>query len=78
MQRYDPDVIMGHDFLGVALDVLLNRMKELKPDLWSRIGRLRRTAMPNIGRQGTNIKFVTGRLLCDLTSDAAKVRFFPS
>lgn len=28
----------------------------------------------NIGRQGTNIRFMQGRLLCDLASDGAKVR----
>lgn len=28
-----------------------------------------------IGKQGTNIRFLQGRLLCDLTSDGAKVYF---
>ncbi|KAH8116362.1 hypothetical protein DFH11DRAFT_1580132 [Phellopilus nigrolimitatus] len=70
--KTDPDVIVGHDFLGVSLDVLLNRMRDLKADNWSRIGRFRRSRWPNIGRQGTNIKFLYGRLLCDLASDGAK------
>lgn len=72
MFKSDPDVIIGHDFLGVTLDVLLTRMKELKVDNWSRISRFRRKKMPNIGRQGTNLKFLYGRLLCDLSSDGAK------
>ncbi|KAI0676013.1 hypothetical protein C8Q78DRAFT_963901 [Trametes maxima] len=72
LHKADPDVIVGHEFLGVSLDVLLHRMRELKADHWSRIGRFRRSKWPNIGRQGTNIRFMNGRLLCDLASDGAK------
>ncbi|KAJ7272585.1 DNA polymerase family B-domain-containing protein [Mycena haematopus] len=72
IHRADPDVIVGHDFLGVSLDVLLLRMKELKADHWSRMGRFRRSKWPSIGKQGSNIKFLAGRLLCDLASDGAK------
>lgn len=75
LHKADPDVIVGHDFLGVSLDVLLHRMKELKVDHWSRIGRFRRSRWPNIGKQGSNIKFLNGRMLCDLASDGAKVHF---
>lgn len=74
IHKADPDVIVGHEFLGVSLDVLLQRMRDLKADHWSRIGRFRRNKFPTVGRQGTNMKFLNGRLLCDLTSDAAKVR----
>lgn len=73
IHKNDPDIIVGHDFLGASLDVILHRMRELKPDHWSRIGRFRRSAWPRIGKQGTNIKFLSGRMLCDLSSDAAKV-----
>ena len=72
--KADPDIVVGHEFLGVSLDVLLKRMRDLKADHWSRIGRFRRSKWPNIGRQGTNLKFMTGRLMCDLASDSAKVR----
>ncbi|KAH7885786.1 hypothetical protein F5I97DRAFT_1936758 [Phlebopus sp. FC_14] len=68
----DPDILVGHDFLGVALDVLLGRMKDLGPEHWSRLSRFRRAKWMGIGRQGTNIKFLAGRLLCDLSSDAAR------
>ncbi|GBE89178.1 hypothetical protein SCP_1501860 [Sparassis crispa] len=47
----DPDVIVGHEFLGVALDDLIHRMREL---------------------QGSNLRFINGRLVCDLASDGAK------
>jgi DNA polymerase alpha subunit A len=36
-------LIVGHEFLGVSLDVLLHRMKELKAEHWSGIGRFRRS-----------------------------------
>ncbi|KAI0731115.1 hypothetical protein C8Q76DRAFT_644698 [Earliella scabrosa] len=72
IHKADPDVIVGHEFLGVSLDVMLHRMRELKADHWSRIGRFRRSKWPNIGRQGTNLRFLSGRLLCDLASDGAK------
>ncbi|KAF9062817.1 hypothetical protein BDP27DRAFT_1368527 [Rhodocollybia butyracea] len=72
IHKTDPDIILGHDFLGVSLDVLLHRMRDLKADHWSRIGRFRRSAWPRIGKQGTNIRFLSGRMLCDLSSDAAK------
>jgi len=73
IQKSDPDVIVGHEFLGVSLDVLLGRMKDLNADHWSRIGRFRRAKM-NLGRPGTNLKLLYGRLVCDLASDGAKVR----
>jgi len=73
IQKSDPDVIVGHEFLGVSLDVLLGRMKDLRADHWSRVGRFRRTKM-NLGRPGTNLKLLYGRLVCDLASDGAKVR----
>ncbi|KAG9097044.1 DNA-directed DNA polymerase alpha catalytic subunit pol1 [Ceratobasidium sp. UAMH 11750] len=72
LHKYDPDVIVGHEFLGFTLDVLLQRLRELKVDHWSRLGRFRRGRWMNIGRQGMNIKFMQGRLLCDLASDGAK------
>lgn len=74
IHKADPDVIVGHDFIGDSLDVLLRRMRDLKADHFSRIGRFRRSRWPNIGRQGTNLKFLNGRLMCDLASDSAKVR----
>lgn len=72
LYRADADVIVGHDFLGVTLDVLLNRMRELSVDHWSRIGRFRRSKWPHIGKEGTNLRFMQGRMLCDLSSDGAK------
>ena len=73
LHKADPDVIVGHEFLGVSLDVLLHRMRELEADHWSRIGRFRQPKWPNIGHQGTNLRLLSGRRLFDLASDGAKV-----
>jgi DNA polymerase alpha subunit A len=71
IQQQDPDVIVGHDFSGVSLDILLHRMRDLRADHWSRIGRLRRQKWPTL-KQGFNLRLVSGRLLCDLASDTAR------
>ncbi|KAK0468553.1 DNA polymerase family B-domain-containing protein [Armillaria novae-zelandiae] len=72
LHKADPNVIIGHKFLGSSLDVLLHCMKGLKVDHWSRLGRFRRSKWPSMGKQGSNIKFLSGRMLCDLASDSAK------
>lgn len=72
IQRTDPDVIVGHDFLGTTLEVLLTRMKELKADHWSRIGRIRRTALVIKKAWYSNAKVLAGRLVADLSSEGAR------
>lgn len=47
-------------------------MKELKADHWSRIGRFRRKGI-TISKAGNNVRLMAGRLVADLSSDAAKV-----
>ncbi|KAH8929184.1 hypothetical protein BT69DRAFT_1307109 [Atractiella rhizophila] len=71
--RYDPDVILSHDFCGDALYVLLGRMKDLKCDHWSRIGRIQygKKVIPKL-KQGGNLTLLAGRLICDLSSDGSK------
>ncbi|KAI6139785.1 ribonuclease H-like domain-containing protein [Pisolithus tinctorius] len=70
--KADPDVLIGHDFLGVSLDVLLAQTKDTKTDHWSRPGRFRRAKWIPIGKQSTNIQFMAGHLLCDLASEGAR------
>jgi DNA polymerase alpha subunit A len=72
IQRHDPDVVVSHNFLGNTFEALLYRMKELKADHWSRIGRFRRKTM-NVSKMGSNVRLMAGRLVADLSSDAAKV-----
>lgn len=72
----DPDVIVGHDFSQLDLDVFLTRLRDLKIDNWSQVGRLR---VPGekwpVLRSGRNTGLLTGRLILDLSSDGSKVRF---
>ena len=43
LHKCDPDILVGHNFMGFTLDVLLHRMKACGVDkFWSKIGRLRR------------------------------------
>eukprot|EP00026_Physarum_polycephalum_P000493 Phypoly_transcript_00494.p1 GENE.Phypoly_transcript_00494~~Phypoly_transcript_00494.p1 ORF type:complete len:1064 (+),score=166.17 Phypoly_transcript_00494:1336-4527(+) len=69
----DPDVIVGHNFLGFDLDVLLHRMDAQKIPHWSKLGRLKTTKMPKLqsGRGGASDStwaekgVMAGRLVCD-------------
>jgi DNA polymerase alpha subunit A len=73
LHAVDPDVIVGHNWLGFDLDVLLHRMQRLKIPAWSKLGRLRRSVMPklqsNAGGMGTvtwaEKMIMSGRLICD-------------
>ncbi|KAF9984327.1 DNA-directed DNA polymerase alpha catalytic subunit pol1 [Modicella reniformis] len=73
IRKTDPDVILGHNFVGFDLDVLLHRMKHTKADNWSSIGRLRRTVWPRLqsgaGGMGDTTaqekNIMSGRLMCD-------------
>ncbi|KAI8333396.1 hypothetical protein BC941DRAFT_358178 [Chlamydoabsidia padenii] len=69
----DPDVIVGHNFSGFDLDVLLHRMKALNTQNWHRLGRLRRKNWPKLqagaggARESTYQErmVMCGRLICD-------------
>lgn len=71
IQKVDPDVIVGHEFSSVLLDVLLHRLRDLKADHYSRIGRFRRMKWPRL-RAGMNSGLLSGRLVCDLASEGSK------
>ncbi|CAB9498953.1 DNA polymerase alpha catalytic subunit (Fragment) [Seminavis robusta] len=68
--QWDPDVLVGHNIWGFDAEVLLNRCRELKVSLWSKLGRRRRMQMPSksshSGRKDYAIAdAMSGRLLCD-------------
>jgi DNA polymerase alpha subunit A len=73
LEKYDPDMIIGHNFIGFDLDVLLHRMSATNNPHWSRLGRLKRTHMPKLqsgaggmGESTFQEKLITaGRLICD-------------
>ncbi|ORZ24563.1 DNA polymerase family B-domain-containing protein [Absidia repens] len=69
----DPDVIVGHNFAGFDLDVLLHRMKALNTQHWHKLGRLKRKNWPKLqagaggARESTYQEkmVMCGRLVCD-------------
>lgn len=46
INKIDPDIIVGHDIASYDLDILLHRLTQNKVPQWSRLGRLRRTNVP--------------------------------
>ena len=71
LDKLDPDVLVGHNFAGFDADVLLRRLEKLKVPKWSRIGRIKRSRMPNLkSSQGGGMSFgamtaTAGRLIGD-------------
>nr|DBA34120.1 TPA: hypothetical protein GDO54_001717 [Pyxicephalus adspersus] len=75
VHKIDPDVIVGHDIYGFDLEVLLQRINLCKVPFWSKIGRLRRSAMPKLGgRSGFAEKNAAcGRIICDIEISAKEL-----
>uniref|UniRef100_A0A1B0GK25 DNA polymerase n=1 Tax=Lutzomyia longipalpis TaxID=7200 RepID=A0A1B0GK25_LUTLO len=65
-QNTDPDLIVTHDAADCQLDVIFDRVIGLKLQNWSRIGRLRRTAVDSKRYQD----YFTGRMICDVKKSA--------
>lgn len=71
LQKYDPDFIVGHNWLGFDLGVLLHRMRANKVEMWSRLGRLNWSQWPRSGKAGSSEaswaekQIISGRLVCD-------------
>ncbi|KAJ6252450.1 DNA polymerase alpha catalytic subunit [Anaeramoeba flamelloides] len=73
IHRLDPDILLGHNFFGFNLDVLLQRLFTKNVDYWSKLGRLRRSRRPKLQagaggmRESTweEKQIVAGRLICD-------------
>lgn len=79
IQSLDVDIIIGHDLFNFNLDIILNRCLNKKVPHWSRLGRLKRSQVPNLNQNtklngATNnliiqqrlITVCSGRLLCDI------------
>ncbi|XP_053313313.1 DNA polymerase alpha catalytic subunit isoform X2 [Spea bombifrons] len=75
IHKIDPDVIVGHDIYGFDLEVLLQRISVCKVPFWSKIGRLRRSAMPKLGgRSGfAERNAACGRIICDVEISAKEL-----
>ncbi|XP_059612246.1 DNA polymerase alpha catalytic subunit [Phlebotomus argentipes] len=68
-QNTDPDIVITHDAADCQLDLIAERIVALKVPNWSRIGRLRRTAMDS-KRYMDNY---TGRMICDVKKSAEEL-----
>jgi len=60
VNKIDPDIVVGHDIASYDLDILLHRFSQNKVQNWSRLGRLRRT---NIPQSKVNITYELDRFL---------------
>ncbi|KAG5528834.1 hypothetical protein RHGRI_029482 [Rhododendron griersonianum] len=76
LHKLDSDVLVGHNISGFDLDVLLHRAQACRvpSNMWSKIGRLKRSAMPKLSKGSTIfgsgaspgiMSCIAGRLLCD-------------
>ena len=66
----DPDIVVAHNLCGSIIEILLARIQILKIPHWSRIGRLKRSSMPNRKVDGGANSWIPrivscGRLLVD-------------
>lgn len=89
IQSLDVDILIGHDLFGFNLDIILNRCLNKKVPHWSRMGRLKRSQMPNsnlnnmksTNNGATNNLIIqqrvqtvcAGRLLCDVMLSAKEL-----
>ena len=74
IQWHDADVILSHDFVGSTMDTLLHRMRDLKCENWTRLGRMRQdvSKMVKQSLHALHTRMLVGRLVADLSSDTAK------
>lgn len=47
LYKTDPDLLVAHNLCGSIIEILLARIQYLKINHWSRIGRVKRTQIPN-------------------------------
>ncbi|XP_049775564.1 DNA polymerase alpha catalytic subunit [Schistocerca cancellata] len=75
VSKIDPDLIVGHDLHGFALELLVHRLQVHKVPHWSKLGRLRRANLLFIkGKQvGLERQVTSGRLICDVKLSAKEL-----
>ncbi|OEJ88387.1 DNA polymerase alpha catalytic subunit A [Hanseniaspora osmophila] len=75
LKKSDPDVFIGHKLETVGLDIIMNRMFDLKIANFSSIGRLNRREWPDRWLRNRNHQFylirdiLSGRLVCDIANE---------
>lgn len=78
IHQIDPDLIVSHNLCGSTIEVLLARIQLLRISHWSRIGRLKRSNMPNrksdqVGGNWIPRIVSCGRLLVDTFLNAKEL-----
>jgi len=73
MNKIDPDIVVGHDIASYDLDILLHRFSQNKVQNWSRLGRLRRTNIPQSKGISRSHLAMSGRLVCDVKISAREL-----
>lgn len=73
MQKYDPDILVGHSLENTHFNILAHRINDKNIQGWSRLGRYQqRGKMPNNFSRSGNLfaqrQLVTGRLMCDISN----------
>lgn len=57
LHKIDPDLLIAHNLCAGMIEVLLSRIQYLKVPHWSRIGRFKRTTIPNRKTDSTGVSF---------------------
>lgn len=68
----DPDIVVGHDLVNFDYETLVMRMKIMKVGAWSKLGRFKRTEIPQ-SKTAFKYMFSGGRILCDIKTSAMEL-----
>lgn len=76
VQKFDPDVLVGHSLENIHFNILAHRLKEKNIQGWSRLGRIRQSHWPSsfskAGSMYWQRNIVAGRLMCDISNTFGK------
>lgn len=74
MKRFmdlDPDIVVGHNLLNFDYETLVMRMRFLKMNTWSKLGRLKRSELAQT--KATFRSMFSGRVMCDIKTSAMEL-----
>lgn len=69
--KLDPDLVVGHDLQGFQQDLLIGNILDMNIPNWSRLGRLKRSVVPQ--RKFAAKDAFLGRLVCDIKLSAMEL-----
>lgn len=72
LERFDPDVLVGHALENIHFNILTHRLKDLRIMNWSRVGRRKENKWPDRFGSGNDMMqqrlIASGRLLLDISN----------